>query len=202
MRGAYDRATVNAILDAGVVCHVAYAVDGHPVCTPTLYWREGDHVYWHGSAASRFLNKIEGQPACLTVMHLDGLVLARSAFHHSANYRSVMLFGRPFVVDGPAKAEKLKNFIDHLYPGRWDTLRPMTEREAGATTVLGMEIDEGSAKIKAGGVVDDEADYAWPVWAGVLPVETVVGAPKADPRNLEGIDAPPHVQDFPLTKKD
>jgi nitroimidazol reductase NimA-like FMN-containing flavoprotein (pyridoxamine 5'-phosphate oxidase superfamily) len=196
MRGFYDRQTVNGILDSAIICHVAYVIDGQPVCTPTLYWREGNHVYWHGSAVSRFLGKVAGQPACFTVTHIDSLILARSAFHHSAAYRSVMLFGRPEIIDEPVKSEKLRNFIEHLYPGRWETLRPMTKKEAGATTVLGMEIDEGSAKVKEGGPVDDEADYALPIWAGDIPVSMAVGTPIADPRNIEGLDVPTHVKDF------
>lgn len=200
LRGSYDRQEAYRILDAAITCHVAYVIDGQPVCTPTLYWREENHVYWHGSAASRFLNKIAGQPACFTVTHLDALILARSAFHHSANYRSVILYGCPEVVEGPAKSEKLRNFIEHLYPGRWETLRPMTDKEAAATALLGMEIDEGSAKIKAGGVVDDEEDYAFPIWAGVLPLGTTIGAPVADDGNLEGVEIPTHVKDFSLDR--
>ena len=144
-RGAHDRATVYAILDATPLCHVAYVVDGQPYVTPTLQWRERDRIYWHGSSASRMLRRALGQPVCLTVTHMDGLVLARSAFHHSANYRSVMLFGAPEKVAGAEKEARLETFVEGLYPGRWETLRPMTAQEVKATTVLTMPITEGSA---------------------------------------------------------
>ena len=193
-RGRYDRATVDAILDATPLCHVAYVIDGEPYCTPTLHWREGDHVYWHGSSASRFLEKAIGERVCLTVSHLDGLVLARSAFHHSVNYRSVMLFGTAEKVEDPGeKAEKFRNLIEHLYPGRWDSLRPMLAKEVKATTVLRIAIDEGSAKVRTGGPVDDEEDYALPIWAGVVPLRLELGAAQADPRNLPGVEIPDHV---------
>ena len=197
-RGAYDRATVYAILDATPLCHVAYVVDGQPIVTPTLQWREGDRIYWHGSSASRMLRRAEGQPVCLTVTHMDGLVLARSAFHHSANYRSVMLFGAPEKVTGAEKEARLETFVEGLYPGRWQTLRPMTAQEDKATTVLTMPIAEGSAKVRAGPPVDDEDDYALPIWSGVIPVRMAAGPAQADPRNLDGVTAPAHVRDFKL----
>lgn len=176
-RGRYDAATVHATLDAAPWCHVGYVIDGAPFVTPTLHWRDGDWVYWHGSAASRMLRQAEGAPVCLTVSLLDGYVLARSAFNHSVNYRSAMLFGTAVKVDDCAEKEaQLRLFLEGLFPGRWDELRPMTEQELKATTVLKMRIDEASAKVRTGPPGDaDEA--AVPVWAGVLPVETRFAAP-------------------------
>ena len=172
-RGAYDRATVDAILDGALLCHVAYLIDGAPYCTPTLAWREDDHVYWHGSSISRFLEQVAGHRACLTVTHFDGVVMARSAFHHSANYRSVMLFGNVELVTEPAAKEAaLRRFMEQHWPGRWDSLRPMTVKELRATTVVRMAIDEGAAKIRSGPPGDDAEDYALPIWAGVLPMAT------------------------------
>jgi len=189
-RGHYDRTTIDAILDAGFVCHVGYVLDGAPVVTPTAYWRSGDHVYWHGSRASRMLSSAAGQSVCLTVTHVDGLVLARSAFHHSLNYRSVMLFGVAEAVEGPDKLAALRDFVAGLYPGRWETLRPVMEKELKVTTVLRVAIEEASAKVRTGPPVDDEPDYALPVWAGVIPLNTVAGAPEPDPRLASGIPAP------------
>jgi nitroimidazol reductase NimA-like FMN-containing flavoprotein (pyridoxamine 5'-phosphate oxidase superfamily) len=188
-RGHYDRATVYAILDAGFICHVGYAIDGQPYVTPTAYWREGNAVYWHGSTASRMLRTLEtGADCCLTVTHLDGLVLARSAFHHSLNYRSVMLFGKARkVADAEEKLTKLEAFVERLYPGRWQELRPVNVKELKATTVLGMHIDEASAKVRTGPPVDDEPDYALPVWAGVIPVHSVAAAPVDDERLAKGV---------------
>ncbi len=193
-RGHFDRETIHAILDVTPLCHVGYLIEGRPSVTPTLQWREGEAVYWHGSSASRALRASGGMDVCLTVSLLDGLVLARSAFHHSANYRSVMLFGRATEVADPAlKAAKLRTFIERLYPGRWDALRPITDQELKATTVLALPIAEASAKVRAGGPIDDEADHAWPVWAGVLPVRPVWGRPEADPRNPVGVPEPDYL---------
>jgi len=198
-RGAFDRETINAILDAMPLCHVGYVIDGKPFVTPTFQWREGGHIYWHGSSASRALRASENAEVCLSVALLDGFVLARSAFHHSANYRSVMLFGQARKVSDPAvKVEKLRNFVDAYFPGRSDMLRPTTGQEEKATTILTMPITEGSAKIRTGQPVDDEEDYAWPVWAGVVPVTMTVGAPEADPQNLPGVRLPAHAKDFTL----
>jgi nitroimidazol reductase NimA-like FMN-containing flavoprotein (pyridoxamine 5'-phosphate oxidase superfamily) len=193
-RGSYDLETLYAILDATPLCTVGYVIDGKPAVTPTLQWREGDTVYWHGSSASRALRAAEGTDVCLTVAQLDGWVLARSAFHHSANYRSAMLFGRATRVPDELKAEKLRAFIEGLYPGRWAALRPVTPQELKATTLLGLPIREASAKVRAGGAVDDEEDYSWPVWAGVLPVTTVLGSVEPDPRNLPDVAAPGYLR--------
>lgn len=197
-RGRYDRETIYAILDAGFVCHVGYAIDGQPYVTPTAYWREGDAVYWHGSSASRMLLALEkGAHCCLTVTHLDGLVLARSAFHHSLNYRSVMVFGKAYkVVDPRQKLARLEAFVERMYPGRWAQLRPVNAAELKATTVLGMHLTEASAKLRSGGPVDDEADYALPVWAGVIPVQSVAGAPADDARLAHGIRVPAGLTDL------
>jgi hypothetical protein len=195
-RGRFDKETIHAILDAGLLCHVGYVVDGAPFVTPTLYWREGDRVYWHGSSASRMLrHQAGGVPVCLTVSHLDGIVLARSGFHHSINYRSVMLFGGAHQVRGAADKERhLRTFMERLYPGRWDELRPLNAREIKATKVLGMDIDEASAKVRAGPPIDDEEDYALPIWAGVVPVRTVIGKPVPDPRLMAGVAEPDNLK--------
>ncbi len=193
-RGRYDRGTIDAILDSGMMCHVGYVIDGLPYVTPTLYWREDNRVYWHGSSASRMLRQSEGAEVCLTVTHLDGLVLARSAFHHSANHRSVMLFGRAEkVTDRNDKVARLKTFVDLTYPGRWEQLREMTEQESKATTILSILIDEASAKVRAGPPVDDEEDYVVPVWAGVVPVRTHYEPPVPCPRLVDGTPLPDHV---------
>ncbi|HEY9080653.1 pyridoxamine 5'-phosphate oxidase family protein [Magnetovibrio sp.] len=198
-RGSFDRKTIHAILDAMALCHVGFVLDGKPVVIPTFQWREGNHVYWHGSAASRGIRASQDRDVCLTVSLLDGMVLARSAMHHSANFRSVMIYGRPTIVDDPdRKAASLNAFIDKLYPGRSALLRPMTAQEAKATTVLSMPIDEASAKIRDDGVCDDEEDYALPIWAGVLPVRYIVGDPVPDPRNVAGVEMPAHVKAFTL----
>ena len=195
-RGHFDRATIDAILAATPLCHVGYVMDDAPIVTPTLQWREGDRVYWHGSSASRLLRQSEGMPVSLTVTLMDGLVIARSAFHHSANFRSVMLFGQAEKVEDPAEKEfRLKNFVDGLFPGRWDILRPMNGQELKATTVLSIPITEGSAKIREGAPVDDEEDYALPIWAGVVPMTTTMGVPIPDSRNLPTAEMPRHVTD-------
>jgi uncharacterized protein len=198
-RASYERETIDAILDAGMICHVGYVIDGAPYVTPTIYWREGDHVYWHGSSASRMLRNSQGAQVCLTVSLLDGLVLARSAFHHSANYRAVMLFGEAERVSDPAQVTRhLETFVNGLYPGRWDELRPMTAQELKATTLLRLPIEEVSAKLRAGPPKDDEEDYALDIWAGVLPLRLVTDAPVPDPRNNPGVEAPAYLAEFRL----
>jgi nitroimidazol reductase NimA-like FMN-containing flavoprotein (pyridoxamine 5'-phosphate oxidase superfamily) len=203
-RGHYDRATVHALLDAAALCHVAYVVDGQPFCTPTLFWREGSRLYWHGSSASRMLrNLATGEPACLTVTHFDSIVLARSGFNHSADYRSVMAFGTARLVDDPAeKARALTMMVDRLVPGRTAQLRPSTTQEIKATSVIAMDIDKASAKIRAKGVVDDDEDYDLPIWAERLPIRTILGTPEPCPRVPPGIERPanlaPYQGDRPL----
>ena len=198
-RGDFNRDTINGILDAMPLCHVGYVLDGSPVVMPTLQWREGNHVYWHGSSAGRGILASLEQEVCLTVSLLDSLVLARSAFHHSADFRSAMVFGRPSAIEDAAqKAEKLKNLVEHLYPGRWDSLRPMTDQEAKATTVLSLPIEEASAKVRDCGVVDDEEDYGLPIWSGVVPVKMQTLDPVADIRNMEGLAVPDHAKTLSL----
>jgi nitroimidazol reductase NimA-like FMN-containing flavoprotein (pyridoxamine 5'-phosphate oxidase superfamily) len=197
-RGHYDAATLHAILDAGLVCHVGYVIDGQPYVTPTAYWRHGATVYFHGSSASRLLrHAARGVPVCLTVTHLDGLVLARSGFHHSLNYRSAMLFGTATPISDPAaKAMALDRFIERVAAGRAAALRPARAQEQKATTVLRLAIEEASAKIRTGPPIDDEPDYALPVWAGVVPVQQVVGPLENDPRLAPGLAPPEHLARF------
>ncbi len=196
-RGSYDRASIDPVLDAGYLCHVGYTIDGGPYVSPTLYWREDDHVYWHGSSASRMLRKTIGADVCLTVTHMDGFVMARSGMHHSVNYRSAMLFGVAHKVEGvDVKLERLHVFIEGLFPGRWDELRPVTAQELKATTILFMPIEEASAKVRTGPPSDDEEDYALPVWSGVLPVTPQFGAPEPCPRLASGTSLPAHVADL------
>lgn len=198
-RGHFDRETIYSILDAMPLCHVGFNLNDKPVVIPTFQWRDGDYIYWHGSKASRGIRASEDMNVCLTVSILDGMVLARSGMHHSANFRSVMIFGRPSVVDDPVhKEESLNAFIDSLYPGRSETLRPMNGQEAKATTVLRMPIDEASAKVRDDGVHDDEEDYALPIWAGVIPIRHTVGDPIPDPRNVPGVNMPEHVKAFTM----
>ncbi|MCG7364451.1 pyridoxamine 5'-phosphate oxidase family protein [Roseomonas sp. ACRSG] len=191
-RGFYDHATVHALLDAAILCHVSYVVDGQPYCTPTLFWREGNHLYWHGSSASRMLRNLsDGQPACLTVTHLDSLVLARCGFNHSADYRSVMCFGQARLVeDAEEKRRALVMMVDRFFPDRTAGLRQSTAQEIKATAVVVMEIERASAKIRAKGVADDDEDYELPVYAERLPVQTVIGAPEPCPRLLPGVARP------------
>lgn len=196
-RGHFDRETIYAILDAQPMCSVGYVMDGKPYVTSTLQWREGDHVYWHGSSASRGLRAAAEAEVCMTVSILDGFVLARSGMHHSVNSRSVMLFGTAHKVEDPdEKLEKLGRFVDGLFPGRYGGLRPDHAQDLKATTLLGMEITEGSAKVRTGQPIDDDEDYALPIWAGVIPVTTTIGEPVPDPRNLPGVETPAHVTDF------
>lgn len=180
-RADYTADTVHAVLDAAPICHVGYVIDGEPYVTPTIHWREGERVYWHGSAASRFLRHAEGNRVCLTVSLIDGYVLARSAFNHSVNYRSAMVFGTTRLVEEPdAIADALRRFTENLFPGRWDTSRPVTLQELKATSVRYLDIDEASVKARAEPPGDtDEASY--PVWAGVLPIETRFAAPEPAP---------------------
>ncbi len=201
-RACYDRETVYAILDAGVVCHVGYTIDDHPYVTTTSYWREGNRVLWHGSSASRMLRRVKGGvPVCVNVSLIDGLVLARSGFHHSINYRTVMMFGKATALSAPdAKLAALKTFTDRLLPGRWDELRPVTDQELKATTVLTMEIDEVAAKVRSGPPGDDEEDYALDVWAGELPLRLAAGTPIADPRLKPGIHLPAYLDSFELER--
>ena len=182
-RAAYDRATVHAILDAGFVCHVGFVESGRPVVIPTAYARIGDAVVVHGAAKNRTLVALAGgAEACVTVTHVDGLVLARSAFHHSVNYRSVMIFGRAEAIEErAAKDAALETFFERLHPGRWPEVRPPSEAELAATLVIRIPIAEVSAKVRTGPPIDDAEDMAIPVWAGVVPMSVVRGEPIRDP---------------------
>jgi nitroimidazol reductase NimA-like FMN-containing flavoprotein (pyridoxamine 5'-phosphate oxidase superfamily) len=191
-RGSYDRAKIHAILDASMLCHVSYVIDGQPYCTPTFFWREGTRLYWHGSSASRMLeSQAEGARVCLTVAHLDSLVLARCGFNHSADYRAVMAFGTARIIsDLKEKEQALVAMVDRFFPDRTASLRASTKQEIKATAVIGMEIEHASAKVRAKGVGDDEEDYALPIYAERIPVNTVIGAPQACPRLLPGVQRP------------
>jgi len=196
-KARYDRQVIDAILDAMPVAHVGHIVDGFPVVTPTLQWREGDRIYWHGSSASRMQKRATDQQVCVTVTLLDGMVLARSGLEHSVNYRSVMVFGQAELVEGAtAKTEHLRTMMDQLFPGRWDQLRPITEQELKATRILSLPLTEASAKISAGPPVDPPEDRSWPVWAGVLPIRLVAGPPEPAPDLAEGLDVPDHARTY------
>jgi nitroimidazol reductase NimA-like FMN-containing flavoprotein (pyridoxamine 5'-phosphate oxidase superfamily) len=196
-RAHYDEATIHAILDAQPFCTVGYIFNGTPFVTPTMQWREGNHIYWHGSSASRALEASEGAEVCVNVTLYDGMVMARSAFNHSVNYRSVMAFGRAFkITDDVEKEQKMKNFVDLLYPGRWDMLRPMTKQEFKATMILGLELSEVSVKVRAAGPGDDEEDFALPIWAGVIPMHVQMEAATDCPRLPAGLVPPAHVKAF------
>lgn len=190
-RGAYDRAVVHAILDEAFICHLAFVAEGQPYTLPTGYGRDGDRLYVHGSAASRMLRTMSaGIDVCLTVTLIDGFVLARSAFHHSMNYRSVIVLGKAHpLTDVSAKRAALECITDHIVPGRWAEVRPPTDQELKGTSVLALALEEVSAKIRTGPPVDDEEDYALPIWAGVVPTGIACGAPQPDARIRP--DAPP-----------
>jgi uncharacterized protein len=180
-RARYDEAAVYAVLDAGVMAHVGYQIDGQPFVTPTAYWREGRRLFWHGAAASRMLKSVGGAPVCVTVSFLDGLVVGRSGFIHSVNYRSAMCFGRARLIqDLEAKRAAMDAFIDRLYPGRAATLRPATEAELKQIALAEMTIEEASAKIRDEGVSELAEDAGWDAWCGVLPVEQRLGAPRGE----------------------
>jgi nitroimidazol reductase NimA-like FMN-containing flavoprotein (pyridoxamine 5'-phosphate oxidase superfamily) len=196
-RGRYDRETIDAILDAGIICHVGVVHEKTPIVIPTLYWREGDHLYLHGSAVSRMLDTARKSPVCVTVTQIDALVLTRSAFHHSVNYRSVVLLGHPEEITDPALKEKhLRTFMEGLMPGRWDGLRPVKPKELKATRLLSMAIDEASAKIRDYGPADDKPDVTWPSWGGLIPIETRVGTPQPDEHVKDPALKPPRVAKF------
>jgi uncharacterized protein len=194
-RGKYDAETVHKILDEGFVCHVGFVVDGQPFVIPTNYARVGDVVYLHGSSASRMLKTLAGGvQMCVTVTLVDGLVLARSAFHHSVNYRSVVMLGKATLVENAdEKMRALEAFTEHIVRGRWKDIRPPTDLEMKATTVLVMPLEEVSAKVRVGPPKDDAEDYALPIWAGVLPLHTATAAPVDDPKLLPGLRPPEYV---------
>jgi nitroimidazol reductase NimA-like FMN-containing flavoprotein (pyridoxamine 5'-phosphate oxidase superfamily) len=191
-RGAYERGQIDAILDAGLVCHLGFVHDGHPFVIPTLYGRVGDEVFVHGSSASRMLRTLkDGVDACLTVTIVDGLVLARSIFHHSINYRSVVVLGRAVEVSDPdEKLRALESFGERILPGRWAEVRPPTRQELKATSILRLPLDEASAKLREGPPKDEDDDYEREVWAGVIPLSLRAGVPQADPQLAFELDPP------------
>jgi nitroimidazol reductase NimA-like FMN-containing flavoprotein (pyridoxamine 5'-phosphate oxidase superfamily) len=194
-RGVYDRQLVYAILDEGFICHAGFVVDGKPVVIPTGYARVDDQLYIHGSQASRMLRTLKtGVDVCVTVTLIDGLVLARSAFHHSMNYRSVVVFGKATAIEeAEAKLAALRALSEHMIPGRWDEVRQPNVQELKATTVLSLPLEEVSAKVRTGPPLDDEEDYSLEVWAGVLPLKLVAGEPVKDPVLKTGIAPPSHL---------
>ena len=199
-RGSFDRETVNAILDAALLCHVGYVLDGAPLVTSTLFWRDGERVFWHGSAASRALRTQAECKVCLTVSLLDGIVLSRSAFNHSVNYRSVMLFGTARSVDDSGeKLLALEKLMERIARGRWGEVRQPTELELKATSVLWMDIREGAAKIRAIPVGDEPADRDQPVWAGVVPVITSLGEPEPAAELASDIELPAYLSEIRLS---
>lgn len=197
-RAVYDRDVLNRILDEGFLCHVGFVVDGQPFVIPTSYGRHEDALYIHGSAASRMLRNVSGGiPVCVTVTLLDGLVLARSIFNHSMNYRSVVVLGTGTAIeDREEKLTALRLLSEHIVPGRWGEARQPNEKELKATTIIRVPIREFSAKVREGPVIDDEEDYSFPVWAGVLPLNVVAGDPIRDSRVLEGINVPDYVKSY------
>ena len=197
-RAVYDRETVYRILDEGFLCHAGFAVDGQPFVIPTSYGRKDASLYIHGSAASRMLRQFkEGVPVCITVTLLEGLVLARSIFNHSMNYRSVVILGKATLVDDPAeKLAALRILSEHILPGRWDDSRQPNDRELKATSVLHVPIEEFSAKVRQGPAIDDEEDYSFPTWAGVVPLEMFAGKPIDDARLLPGKEVPAYVRGY------
>ncbi len=193
MRGVYDKAQVHAILDAGFVCHVGFALDGQPFVIPTAYARSGEQIYIHGSPASRVMRHTPGQnlDLCLTVTLVDGIVVARSAFHTSINYRSVVVLGKARQVTDPEeKREALRCFTNHVIPGRWEEAKQPSDRDIKTTSVLALPLEEVSAKVRTGPPIDDEEDYALPLWGGVVPLIQSFGEPMPDDRVLAGLTAP------------
>ncbi len=197
-RGHYDRETIDAILDEGFICHVGFVADGQPFVIPTGYARIGDELYIHGSAASRMLRELsKGVEVCVTVTLLDGLVLARSAFHHSMNYRSVVILGiAELVTEADEKYNALEALTEHFVPGRWNDVRWPTELELKATSVLKLPITEASAKIRSGDPVDDDEDYSMNVWAGVLPLDLTPGKPIADKKLASDVECPDYLREY------
>ena len=200
-RGVYDRDTINQILDEGFLCHVGFVADGQPFVIPTSYGRDGDVLYIHGSAASRMLRNLDrGIAVCITVTLLDGLVLARSVFNHSMNYRSVVILGTATLISNPEeKLAALLALSQHILPGRWDDSRQPNEKELKATSVLRIPIEEFSAKVRVGPPIDDEPDYTFPTWAGVIPLDTTIGTPIRDERCQR--ELPEYLRDYSRKSK-
>jgi nitroimidazol reductase NimA-like FMN-containing flavoprotein (pyridoxamine 5'-phosphate oxidase superfamily) len=197
-RGVYDRQTVYCILDQSFLCHIGFAIDGQPYVIPTSYGRKDAHLYIHGSAASRMLRNLnDGLPVCVTVTLLDGLVLARSVFNHSMNYRSVMILGKATLVADPdEKLEALRTLSEHIMAGRWADARQPNQRELKQTSVLRLPIEEFSAKVRTGPPIDDEEDYSFPTWAGVVPLEIRTGEPISDPNVQPQREVPAYARNY------
>ncbi|MGO8883093.1 MAG: pyridoxamine 5'-phosphate oxidase family protein [Streptosporangiaceae bacterium] len=202
-RGRTDRRDLYAVLDPGLVCHLGVVIDGAPVVLPTGYGRIDDILYLHGSSGNRALLAADGQDVCVTVTHLDGLVCARSVFHHSMNYRSAVIFGTARLVAGdPERLAALRAVTDQLVPGRWDSVRPPTRRELAATAVLSLPLDEASVKVRTGPPKDDDEDYETSIWAGVLPAALTFGDPQPDPALRAGIETPAHIRNLAGRSRD
>lgn len=199
-RAVTEREQVYRVLDAGLECHVGYVIDGQPYVTPTAYVRLGDRVYWHGSSASRMLKQLKkGVSVCFTVSFLDGVVFARSGFHSSFNYRSVMAYGTAELVkDETEKTAVLESFVDRITPGRWADLRPVTSQELKATSLLSLKLEEVACKIREGGPIDDDEDYELDIWAGVVPITREIGQPEPDSQLKTGVTTPEYVRKIRL----
>lgn len=197
-RGHYDAATIYPIVDAALICHVGFVLEGQPFVIPTLHARQDDTILLHGAKGSRLLRHIQsGGEVCITITHVDGIVLARSVFHHSINYRSAVLFGKGSVIeDEQAKLQALEAFTERLIPGRWQDARPPNALELKQTTVIAVQIESASAKLRTGPPGDEADDLDLPVWAGVLPLRQLAGAPLADPQLKPGVELPDYLRDF------
>ncbi|MFN8496723.1 MAG: pyridoxamine 5'-phosphate oxidase family protein [Anaerolineae bacterium] len=197
-RADYDRDTIYSIIDEALICHVGFAVDGQPFVIPTIHARMDDTLILHGAKASRLLKHVQsGAAMCVAVTLLDGLVVARSAFHNSMNFRSVVLFGTGYVIEGEEeRLAALAAITDHVVPGRWRDSRPPNRKELNATTVVALPIESATAKLRAGPPGDDDEDYALPIWAGVIPIQQTFGAPEDDPRLTDGVPAPDYITGY------
>ena len=202
-RGIYDKETVYAIVDDALICHVSFVYEGRPIIIPTIHARDGDNLLLHGATSSRMLKHIAtGADLAIAVTHLDGLVLARSVFHHSMNYRSAVLFGKGQLIEDPEeKMKALEIFTEKLIPHRWDDARQPSAKEEKATHIVSIPIESASAKVRVGPPGDDDEDYALDVWAGVLPMQTVFGKLEADPLLKEGVDVPTYVVDYANSRR-
>ena len=199
-RGSYDREVINRILDEGFICHIGFVLDDQPFVIPTGYGRRGDDIYFHGSAASRMLRNVsQGIPVCLTVTLVDGLVLARSIFHHSMNYRSVVVLGSATVLKAEEKTDALRTISENIIRGRWNEVREPTEEEMKATSVMKLPLNEASAKVRSGPPLDEQSDYDLPIWAGVLPLVTRTTEPIADPAMRMRVEIPESVRRYSRT---
>jgi uncharacterized protein len=200
-RGFYDRQTINGILDESIVCNIGFIIDNQPFIIPVSFGRKDNEIFFHGAKGSRMFKMLKtGVEICITVTIMDGIVLARSAFHHSMNYRSVVMFGKTEEIDKQdEKTEALKNILDHIIPGRWDEVRKPNEKELNMTSVFRFKINEASAKIRSGSPVDEKEDYDLNVWAGVLPLKIITDDPIRDPLQKENIDIPLYIKN--LNKK-